>query len=179
MAAALATQLGISPSAAQHAMKQIITLSGNHGVDPASTAFAAVAHELGVSPARLAQALVAAKRSVAGGGARLTSAGRREPAHNGRVRVLVVDDDPAVRRSLATALGRDGYEVLAADGGSAAFAHLAAAPIDVIVLDVAMPEPNGLEVCRRLRARGVRTPILMLTVRGQHLIAVTPERGGQ
>ncbi|HKB31224.1 MAG TPA: hypothetical protein VKD26_10350 [Streptosporangiaceae bacterium] len=67
MAAALATQLGISPSAAQHAMKQIITLSGNHGVDPASTAFAAVAHELGVSPARLAQALVAAKRSVAGG----------------------------------------------------------------------------------------------------------------
>ncbi|HKB31225.1 MAG TPA: response regulator transcription factor [Streptosporangiaceae bacterium] len=81
------------------------------------------------------------------------------------MRVLVVDDDPAVRRSLATALGRDGYEVLAADGGSAAFAHLAAAPIDVIVLDVAMPEPNGLEVCRRLRARGVRTPILMLTVR--------------
>jgi hypothetical protein len=67
MAAALATQLGISTSAAQHAMRQINTLSGNHGVDPASTAFAAVAHELGVSPARLAQALVAAKRSVAGG----------------------------------------------------------------------------------------------------------------
>jgi len=82
------------------------------------------------------------------------------------VRVLVVDDDSAVRRSLSTALGRDGYEVLAAEGGNAALAHLVAASVDAIVLDVAMPEPNGLEVCRRLRAGGDRTPILMLTARG-------------
>jgi two-component system, OmpR family, response regulator MprA len=81
------------------------------------------------------------------------------------VRVLVVDDDAAVRRSLFTALGRDGYEVLAADGGNAALAHMAATSVDAIVLDVAMAEPNGLEVCRRLRARGDRTPILMLTAR--------------
>ena len=81
------------------------------------------------------------------------------------VRVLVVDDDSAVRRSLSTALGRDGYEVVAAEGGNAALAHLAAVNVDAIVLDVAMPEPNGLEVCRRLRARGDRTPILMLTAR--------------
>jgi two-component system, OmpR family, response regulator MprA len=81
------------------------------------------------------------------------------------VRVLVVDDDSAVRRSLSTALGRDGYEVLAAEGGNAALAHLVAASVDAIVLDVAMPEPNGLEVCRQLRARGDRTPILMLTAR--------------
>jgi two-component system response regulator MprA len=81
------------------------------------------------------------------------------------MRVLVVDDDSAVRRSLSTALGRDGYEVLAADGGNAALAHLVAASVDAIVLDVAMPEPNGLEVCRRLRSRGDRTPILMLTAR--------------
>jgi two-component system, OmpR family, response regulator MprA len=81
------------------------------------------------------------------------------------VRVLVVDDDPAVRRSLTTALGRDGYEVLAADGGHAALAHLVAVSVDAILLDVAMAEPNGLEVCRRLRARGDRTPILMLTAR--------------
>jgi two-component system response regulator MprA len=80
------------------------------------------------------------------------------------VRVLVVDDDSAVRRSLSTALGRDGYEVLAAEGGNAALACLAAG-VDAIVLDVAMPEPNGLEVCRRLRARGDRTPVLMLTAR--------------
>ncbi len=83
----------------------------------------------------------------------------------GRVRVLVVDDDAAVRRSLATALGRDGYEVLTVDDGSAALAHTAAVNVDAIVLDVAMPEPSGLEVCRRLRSRGDRTPILMLTAR--------------
>jgi two-component system, OmpR family, response regulator MprA len=82
-----------------------------------------------------------------------------------RVRVLVVDDDAAVRQSLSTALGRDGYDVLAADGGSAALAHMAATSVQAIVLDVAMAEPNGLEVCRRLRARGDRTPILMLTAR--------------
>lgn len=70
-----------------------------------------------------------------------------------------------MRRSLSTALGRDGYEVLAADGGNAALARLVAASVDAIVLDVAMPEPNGLEVCRRLRARGDQTPILMLTAR--------------
>ena len=81
------------------------------------------------------------------------------------VRVLVVDDDAAVRQSLSTALGRDGYEVLAADSGGAALAHMAAASVDAIVLDVAMREPNGLEVCRRLRSRGDRTPILMLTAR--------------
>jgi len=87
------------------------------------------------------------------------------PSHNGHVRVLVVDDDAAVRQSLSTALGRDGYEVLAAEGGNAALAHLIAASVDAIVLDVAMAEPNGLEVCRRLRSRGDRTPILMLTAR--------------
>ena len=81
------------------------------------------------------------------------------------VRVIVVDDDSAVRRSLSTALGRDGYEVVAAEGGNVALAHLAAVNVDAIVLDVAMPEPNGLEVCRRLRTRGDRTPILMLTAR--------------
>jgi two-component system response regulator MprA len=81
------------------------------------------------------------------------------------VRVLVVDDDTAVRQSLETALVRDGYEVVAAQDGDAALAHLIAASVDAIVLDVAMPEPNGLEVCRRLRARGDRTPILMLTAR--------------
>ena len=86
-------------------------------------------------------------------------------AHNGRMRVLVVDDDPAVLRSLSTALGRDGYEVLAAEDGNAALARLAAANVDAVVLDVAMREPNGLEVCRQLRTRGDRTPILMLTAR--------------
>ena len=83
----------------------------------------------------------------------------------GPVRVMVVDDDAAVRRSLAVALGRDGYQVQLADGGDAALAWARSEPPDAIVLDVAMPEPNGLEVCRQLRARGDWTPILMLTAR--------------
>jgi hypothetical protein len=70
MVAALATQLGVSHSAAQRAMNQIDSLSDRNGVDPASPAFAAIAHQLGVTPARLAAALDAAKqalgRSVAG-----------------------------------------------------------------------------------------------------------------
>jgi two-component system response regulator MprA len=82
-----------------------------------------------------------------------------------QVRVLVVDDDAAVRQSLFTALGRDGYVVFDVHGGHAALAYLATARVDAIVLDVAMPEPSGLAVCRQLRARGDRTPILMLTAR--------------
>jgi two-component system response regulator MprA len=81
------------------------------------------------------------------------------------MRVLVVDDDDAVRRSLAHALTRDGYEVAVAVDGAAALESLAAARHDAVVLDILMPEPNGLEVCRRLRAGGDRTPILMLTAR--------------
>jgi two-component system, OmpR family, response regulator MprA len=85
--------------------------------------------------------------------------------HTNSVRVLVVEDDSAVRNSLVTALGRDGYDVRAADGGTPALVEASTGGVDAIVLDVAMPEPNGLEVCRQLRSRGDRTPILMLTAR--------------
>lgn len=82
-----------------------------------------------------------------------------------RVRVLVVDDDEAVRRSLTHALQRDGYQVSLAADGVQALDQLSRARHEVIVLDVLMPEPNGLEICRRLRRRGDHTPILMLTAR--------------
>jgi two-component system response regulator MprA len=81
------------------------------------------------------------------------------------MRILVVDDDDAVRRSLARALVRDGYQVAVAADGAAALESLAAGRHDAIVLDILMPEPNGLEVCRQVRSRGDRTPILMLTAR--------------
>jgi two-component system response regulator MprA len=82
-----------------------------------------------------------------------------------RERVLVVDDDPPLRRMLARSLTAEGFEVtVAADGGAALLAAERAAP-DVIVLDVAMPAIDGLSVCRRLRGRGLPTPILMLTAR--------------
>jgi len=81
------------------------------------------------------------------------------------MRVLVVDDDEAVRRSVARALIRDGYEVSTAPDGAAALNELAQGRQDAVVLDILMPEPNGLEVCRWLRGRGDATPILMLTAR--------------
>ncbi|HVQ96974.1 MAG TPA: response regulator transcription factor [Mycobacteriales bacterium] len=81
------------------------------------------------------------------------------------MRLLVVDDDKAVRRSLAHALRRDGFEVAEAADGRAALEQLAQARHAAVVLDVLMPEPNGLAVCAELRGRGDRTPILMLTAR--------------
>jgi two-component system response regulator MprA len=82
-----------------------------------------------------------------------------------RERVLVVDDDPPLRRMLERTLAAEGFEVaVAADGGAAMVAVERTAP-DVIVLDVAMPVLDGVAVCRRLRGKGLRTPILMLTAR--------------
>jgi len=83
----------------------------------------------------------------------------------GRDRVLVVDDDPPLRRMLARTLSAEGYDVtVAADGGAALVETERTAP-DVIVLDVAMPGLDGLTVARRLRSKGLPTPILMLTAR--------------
>jgi len=80
-------------------------------------------------------------------------------------RVLVADDDPPLRRMLKRSLTADGFEVtVAADGPGALLEAERSAP-DVIVLDVAMPAIDGLSVCRRLRDRGLATPILMLTAR--------------
>jgi two-component system response regulator MprA len=85
--------------------------------------------------------------------------------HTVCVRVLVVDDEPAVRQALDRALRFEGYNTeLSEDGSSALVAH-AERPADAIVLDVAMPRMDGLEVCRRLRAAGDGTPILLLTAR--------------
>ncbi len=93
------------------------------------------------------------------------AAGPPAPGGPGGERVLVVDDDPPLRRMLERTLRAEGFEVtLAGDGGAALVAAERSAP-DVIVLDVAMPVLDGLAVCRRLRGKGLLTPILMLTAR--------------
>lgn len=79
------------------------------------------------------------------------------------MRVLVVDDDAAVRNSLDRALRVNGYDVELAVDGADALNRVGTQPPDAMVLDVLMPNVDGLEVCRRLRAEGNRTPILMLT----------------
>jgi two-component system, OmpR family, response regulator MprA len=81
------------------------------------------------------------------------------------MRILVVDDEPSVRTAVERALVLEGYEVgLAADGGEA-LAAVEERPPDALVLDVLMPRVDGLELCRRLRSSGDRTPVLMLTAR--------------
>jgi len=81
------------------------------------------------------------------------------------MRVLVVDDEPAVRSALDRALRMDGYEISLAADGQAALDELAAQRPDAVVLDDGLPGLDGLELCRRLRATGDRTPVLMLSAR--------------
>jgi two-component system response regulator MprA len=87
-------------------------------------------------------------------------------AHNVRVKILVVDDEPAVRDSLRRALQLEGYDVeLAGDGAEALDRIAARNGIDAVLLDVSMPRLDGLEACRRLRRDGNSLPVLMLTAR--------------
>ena len=81
------------------------------------------------------------------------------------MRILIADDDRAVRDALRRALALGGYEVELAEGGQQALDAVAIAAPDAIVLDIGMPDVDGLEVCRRLRRAGDRVPILMLTAR--------------
>ena len=79
--------------------------------------------------------------------------------------VMVVDDDAPIRRMLVRTLAAEGFEAKAvADGGGALAAIEKSAP-DVLVLDVAMPGLDGFDVCRRVRAKGLALPVLLLTAR--------------
>ncbi|MDX6503656.1 MAG: two-component system, OmpR family, response regulator MprA [Gaiellaceae bacterium] len=79
--------------------------------------------------------------------------------------ILVVDDDAPIRRMLERTLTAEGYDARSEPDGGAALAHLERATPDLLVLDVTMPGLDGLAVCRRVRARGLALPILLLTAR--------------
>src|ERR1043165_4378878 len=79
--------------------------------------------------------------------------------------LLLVDDDAPIRRMLERTLTAEGYDVEAAADGGAALAAVERSLPDAIVLDVTMPGMDGLQVTRRLRAKGLRVPILLLTAR--------------
>jgi two-component system response regulator MprA len=85
--------------------------------------------------------------------------------HRSPHKLLVVDDDPALARTLRRALGVEGYDVECAGDGAEALQRLSAGRFDAVVLDVSMPRLDGLAVCRRMRERRDRTPVLMLTAR--------------
>jgi len=81
------------------------------------------------------------------------------------MRLLVVDDDPAVSGALSRALRLEGYEVGLAPDGPQALEAIAVRPPDAVILDIGLPTIDGLDVCRRLRAADDDTPVLMLTAR--------------
>lgn len=81
------------------------------------------------------------------------------------MRILVVDDEPALRDSVARSLRFEGYNVVTASDGVEALEKLAEIRPDALVVDVMMPRLDGIEVCRRIRDNGDRTPVLMLTAR--------------
>jgi len=82
-------------------------------------------------------------------------------------RVLLVEDEAGLRLTLTDRLGSEGYTVETASDGEAGLERATRGGYDLIVLDVMLPRKNGFDVCREARQRGVTTPILMLTARGQ------------
>jgi DNA-binding response OmpR family regulator len=80
-------------------------------------------------------------------------------------RILLIEDDPRLAEMVSEYLGQAGFRVSVAGGGNEGLERLAREPFDALVLDLTLPDIDGLEVCRRLRARA-DTPVLMLTARG-------------
>jgi DNA-binding response OmpR family regulator len=87
-------------------------------------------------------------------------------------RVLIVDDDQALRTVLATALGDEGFMVSQAGDGAAGLRRFESDGADLVILDILMPEMDGLEVCRRIRRKG-GVPIVLLSSRGDEVDRVT------
>jgi two-component system, OmpR family, alkaline phosphatase synthesis response regulator PhoP len=82
-------------------------------------------------------------------------------------RVLLVEDEPGLQLTLSDRLVAEGYEVETAGDGDLGLARALTGVFDLVVLDVMLPKRDGFDVCRTLRQRGIATPILMLTARGQ------------
>ncbi|MDQ3849440.1 MAG: response regulator transcription factor [Actinomycetota bacterium] len=83
-------------------------------------------------------------------------------------RILLVDDERAIQTLLSYPLRKDGYEVVQAEDGQEALARFDDGPYDLVVLDLMMPKVDGLEVCRRMRAKST-VPIIMLTARAEEI----------
>ena len=82
-------------------------------------------------------------------------------------KILVVDDDVRIRDLLRRYLTQEGFDVLQAEDGKSLTRVLMREPVDLIVLDLMLPGEDGLSICRRLRAANDRTPIIMLTAKGE------------
>jgi two-component system KDP operon response regulator KdpE len=83
----------------------------------------------------------------------------------GKAKVLIVDDEPALRKALSTSLTASGFDVSEACNGDEALVTLPRAPVDVVLLDISMPGTPGIEVCRKIRELSIHMGIMMVTVR--------------
>ena len=81
------------------------------------------------------------------------------------LRILVVEDEPAIRRFLRTSLTAQGYQVTEAENGTSGLEHLRRASVDILVLDLGLPDINGLEIIERVRGQGSSLPIVVLSSR--------------
>jgi DNA-binding response OmpR family regulator len=89
------------------------------------------------------------------------------PTRGGRI--LVVDDEPHIRRVLDAMLGKEGFDVVVAEDGAEGLREIAAGGVDLVILDLLMPGPHGLEVLAKIRTdpdKGT-TPVIILTAKGQ------------
>ena len=84
-------------------------------------------------------------------------------------KILLAEDEPAIRQGLIATLESEGYAVTAASDGAQALRLFAQEKFDLVVLDVMMPKASGYDVCRELRGRGVRVPVLFLTAKGEEI----------
>ena len=82
-------------------------------------------------------------------------------------RILLVEDEPSLVMTLSDLLASEGHQVQAISDGQAGFEAACRQEFELLILDVMLPNKNGFDICRELRGRGVQTPILMLTARGQ------------
>jgi two-component system, NtrC family, response regulator AtoC len=93
-------------------------------------------------------------------------------------RVLVIDDESAMRFTLEAVLGDAGFDVHTADGGAAGIAHFEAQGADVVITDLAMPDIDGMKVLAALRVQDPSVPVMMLTAHGSERVAVTAMKAG-
>lgn len=84
-------------------------------------------------------------------------------------KILVVEDEPQMRLGLKDNLEFEGYDVDFAEDGEAGLNKILGNPYDLIVLDVMMPKLSGFDVCKKVREKGIRTPIIMLTAKGEEI----------
>ena len=86
-----------------------------------------------------------------------------------KAKILIAEDDPNIRLGLVATLESDGYAVVAASDGAQALRMFPQEKFDLVMLDIMMPKASGYDVCRELRARGTRVPVLFLTAKGEEV----------